>query len=161
MIEAIESGHAMKQQLHNQMTPTTLRTAEIDDFNLDKESCRLLGCGSFGSSFAVTVKDDAARLQQMPEAMARKGIALKMMHNHFTGDGKSKAQRTRFEVEYRAGLQFPHWTLANIHNYFRSFTAPSLLELAAPKAFPNGFVLINSETDRRLPGGSMNEDAIG
>lgn len=61
----------------------------------------------------------------IPESVMNKGVALKMMYHYKRQPntvGNTIAMKQKFEKEYSALIQNPHWGVTNVLNFFRSFT---------------------------------------
>ena len=93
--------------VHLTFNPRSLRVAELADF--DPKTARFIGRGDFGTVSTVRRTADD------------KTVAIKAMFN--IANDATKEQKQQFDREYQVALEFPHWTIVNVFNYFRS--APS------------------------------------
>ena len=96
--------------VHLTFNPRSLRVTELADFNPD--TAQVVGGGDFG--IVSTVRRTADD----------KTVAIKAMFNYTDVTKQpTQEQKQKFDREYQVALEFPHWTIVNVFNYFRS--APS------------------------------------
>ncbi|KAH3766214.1 hypothetical protein Pelo_1888 [Pelomyxa schiedti] len=120
-----------------------MRSLELSDLNVF--SAKVLGEGCNGSTSKVTLKK--TNDFRVPLQVIECGVALKMLYNLQIvpgGGGKTDHQRDWFGREYSSLVQNPHWGVANILSFFRSFTQANLIPPETPKC------IVHSETGQPL-----------
>jgi serine/threonine protein kinase len=107
--------------------PSSLRVAELRDFNLGGPSFKFVANGCNGAvCFLTPAAYLPSRGVRFPE---NRVVAIKSLFNYRSNTAArldTVVLQSRFDREYLVPLQFPHWTIVNVYNYFRSVCIPSL-----------------------------------
>jgi len=110
-----------------QFDPSSLRVAELHDFELGGRGFRFVAHGCNGSvCFTRAAPYNMARGVRFPQ----KTVAIKALFNYRSSESArlaTVALQSKFDREYLVPLQYPHWTIVNVYNYFRALCVPSLL----------------------------------
>ena len=111
-------------------TPPTralCRIAELRNYRLEPEKLLLRGCS--GCVCQALLEMESLRQYSKEDTEIR--VALKMMIP-YTEDAQlydTKQQKESFDSEYFFLISYPHWSMVQVYNYFRSITVKRLLEL--------------------------------